>query len=66
MKDINSVLDTSSPDMDIEIDNGKEVSTLASKKGNLDLVMRNDNWAASPVSALSLYKENDGPDFTSR
>ncbi len=31
-------------------------------KENLDLVMENDDWAASPAaSALSFYDENEGP-----
>lgn len=34
---------------------------------NLDLVMENDDWAASPASsALSLYDKNEGPDSANK
>ncbi len=58
--------DTPNPDSDIEMDNEKEKSAQKPEEKNLDLVMENDDWAASPASSLSPYEENESFDSANR
>lgn len=50
--------DTPNPDWDMDIDNKKEKIAQELEGENLDLVIENDDWAASLASSLSLYKKN--------
>ncbi len=59
-------VDTRNPDSDMEMDNEKEKLAQEPKEENLDLVMENDDWAASPGSSLSPYEDNKGPDSANR
>lgn len=49
--------------LDVEMNNAeKEKSVQDPREENLDSVMENDDWAASPTSSFSLYEENECPD----
>lgn len=54
--------DSPNLDSDIRINNKKEKSAQEPEKENLDLVMENDDWAASAASSFSLYEKNEGLD----
>ena len=58
--------DTPNPDSDMGMDNDKEKSAQEPEEENLDLVMENDDWTASPASSLSLYEENKSLDSANR
>ncbi len=47
--------DTPNPDLDMRINNGKEKSAQEQEEENLDLVMENDDWAASPTSSMPKF-----------
>ena len=59
-------VDTRNPDSDMGMNNEKEKSAQEPEGENLDLVMENDDWAASPGSSLSPYEDNEGSDSTNR
>ena len=58
--------DTPNSNSDMGMDNEREKAAQELEEENLDLVMENDDWAASPASSLSLYEENKGLDSVDR
>ena len=58
--------DTLNSNSDMGMDNEREKAAQELEEENLDLVMENDDWAASPASSLSLYEENKGLDSVDR
>lgn len=56
--------DTDDPNLNVLINLVKEKYAQQLKEKNLDLVVENDNGAASPVLLFSLYERNKGLNFT--
>lgn len=48
------------------MNNEKEKTTQELKEENLNLVIKNNDWATSPTTSLSLYKENEDFDSANR